>query len=429
MASPLTYYKVSSLEEPYTISVSLQGDIRVQRGLTAASGVNLQGGGDGKAQPPVLSLGANGDPVVDPSEVLVQPLPPASSLPPGIKALVALDRFLTIQVSATDPEGDPLSARWRCTGGSFSLPSPRPMTWNPHSQRWETRVEWRPPSTATVGQVFELNCDVQDDRGGSITVGGNVVSALKVQTAPSGKLVADYRYGTVISIFSPDGSGMREINLPDTVCMLSGTPDGERLLFAFWSGAAFAGTIGASNLDGTNLRILADLRGTIGSLCDPSVAPSGRIAAWSSGGVVVMNGDGTNPQTITSGGDHYCPRWSPDATKVLYSQADYEIFRVDADGSNQVDLGPGTAPTWSPDGTRVLFRRSDGTYLMNQDGTGVQKISNDSSPNSGDCLAWSPDGSQVAWVNNNDVVVANADGSSPKVVATFPQLNHVQWLR
>ena len=55
------------------------------------------------------------------------------------------------------------------------------------------------------------------------------------------------------------------------------------------------------------------------------------------------------------------PAWSPDGTKIAYvstGRTGYEIFVMNADGSNPVQLtnnGDDEQPAWSPDGTKIAF--------------------------------------------------------------------------
>lgn len=434
VASSLVYYQANGFLDPYTISISYQGDIQVSKGLAGSQALSPSGSQDRASLPALPGLGANTDPTVNVADVEVLPVTPPDTLPPGIMTLVPLDRFLTIKIAATDAEGDRLKIRWRADRGNFSTQANRylPMEWSAARQRWEAVVQWRPPSTAVVGDEFNLNADIQDERGGTTTIGGEVVAALKVKTATNGHIVASFRYSSVINIFNPDGSGLRELHVPDTVCSMSGTPDGDRLVFSYWGGGPYCGSIAASNLDGTNQRILAALGYAI---CEPDVAPSGRLAVQASDGIHIFNGDTSGDRILVPpdawGNEAYYPRWSPDEQFVLYQQ-NGDLYKIASDGlSAPVPLGPGVSPTWSPDGTQILFKRSDGVYTMNSDGTNVQHVITGCVPSSdGNCLAWSPTGTKIAYICGTQYVqVADADGSNQIVIQTLPQVDSLLWLR
>jgi Tol biopolymer transport system component len=101
---------------------------------------------------------------------------------------------------------------------------------------------------------------------------------------------------------------------------------------------------------------------------------------------------------------------------------DYEIYVMDADGSNVVQLTFNTkldgSASWSPDGSQIVFDSDrDGDreiYVMDADGSNVVQLTNysggDSSP------TWSPDGSQIAFTSdrggNYEIYVMDADGSN-----------------
>jgi len=103
------------------------------------------------------------------------------------------------------------------------------------------------------------------------------------------------------------------------------------------------------------------------------------------------------------------PQLSPDGTQVLFvmDKPDWKanrrvghIFRIGADGANQVQLTFGergeSSPRWSPDGTQVAFlARRDADqhnqiYLLDTAGGEARRVTNH--PTAPGALAWAPDG-------------------------------------
>jgi len=74
----------------------------------------------------------------------------------------------------------------------------------------------------------------------------------------------------------------------------------------------------------------------------------------------------------------------------------WEIYVVDADGSNQQCLTDNLAadwwPSWSPDGSRIVFTSArDGNweiYVMDTDGSNLQRLTDN--PANDELPSWSP---------------------------------------
>jgi TolB protein len=155
--------------------------------------------------------------------------------------------------------------------------------------------------------------------------------------------------------------------------------------------------------------------------------------------IYVMNVDGSGVQRLTwSDREGSFPCWSPDGTRIVFGVDDglpsEAIFVMNSDGSAPRLVGAGAAPRWSPDGKRILFisrRDGDGDdrdhdteiYVMNSDGSGVQRLTRNRSVDAGH--AWSPDGTQIVfhsdrdgesgrWGPNLEIYVMNADGSQTR---------------
>lgn len=107
---------------------------------------------------------------------------------------------------------------------------------------------------------------------------------------------------------------------------------------------------------------------------------------------------------------------------------DYEIYVMDADGSEQIRLtqsaGFDFQASWSPDGTKIVFESErDGNreiYVMNADGS--EQINLTQNPNGDSGAAWSPDGKKIAFFSTRDgdtgIFVMDADGSGQTRLTT-----------
>jgi Tol biopolymer transport system component len=107
--------------------------------------------------------------------------------------------------------------------------------------------------------------------------------------------------------------------------------------------------------------------------------------------------------------------WSPDGTRVAFHTGD-GLYVINADGTGLQRLpGPGgNDPSWSPDSRRIAFALKQAVYAMNLDGSGLSRLGDGRRP------SWSPDGSRIAFEFTRDpgashpvyqIGVMSADGS------------------
>lgn len=84
------------------------------------------------------------------------------------------------------------------------------------------------------------------------------------------------------------------------------------------------------------------------------------------GSIRLTNLDGTNAIKLTSSLNDMHPRWSPDATRILFERnvlmddarnfvLSAEVWVMNADGSTQLKLADGFDAEWSPDGKRIAY--------------------------------------------------------------------------
>ena len=153
--------------------------------------------------------------------------------------------------------------------------------------------------------------------------------------------------------------------------------------------------------------------------------------------LMLINPDGTNPRRVTCGwnpqpikaGGGFGVSWRPDGGKLAlqgpnsYSQD--RIYTVNPDGAQFIQLAPHefgeTAPDWSPDGTRVVY--SDGKiYTIKADGTGVTPLPIGSSP------VWAPDHTKIVF-GYGDLRTVKPDGTGEASLTSPPIMGYpVDWL-
>ena len=161
--------------------------------------------------------------------------------------------------------------------------------------------------------------------------------------------------------------------------------------------------------------------------------PAHVIHGWPTSDIYVMAADGKNQRRLTNNpaSDH-SPSWSPDGKRIAFvSDRDghvhrripwltYEIYVMDADGSNQLNLTNNPhddrSPSWSPDGKRIVFESDRDNdrghnieiYVMDADGSNQINITNNLTEDR--YPAWSPDGERIAFsARREGHVVHNLD--------------------
>jgi TolB protein len=251
-----------------------------------------------------------------------------------------------------------------------------------------------------------------------------------VATVDSAGLVTAGGEGSTAIVVTPGDGGQSDT----AVVSVAGAPSlcsQDLIAFSRNSGGLNNSAIYVASVDGSGVTPLTG-RGTYTL---PVWSPDGSKIAFSNpipfscrascrNYILVMNADGSGVRQLTNGYD-ISPVWSPDGTRIAFSSnrdGNHEIYVMNADGSGQVNLtnNPGFDDwaVWSPDGTRIAFYSyRDGNneiYVMNADGSGQVNLTNN--PGNDISPRWSPDGTRIAFVSNRDgnyemIYVMNADGS------------------
>jgi Tol biopolymer transport system component len=134
----------------------------------------------------------------------------------------------------------------------------------------------------------------------------------------------------------------------------------------------------------------------------------------------VMNADGSNQTQITFNElDDEHASWSPSGQRIVFQrdfdpvrgELDFDILTMRADGTGQKNLTNSSGvidhqPDWSPNGRKIAFARApeaganNNIYTMSTDGSNVRQLTIDVLDN--EYPDWSPDGRRIAFNSNRD---------------------------
>ncbi len=234
-----------------------------------------------------------------------------------------------------------------------------------------------------------------------------------------------------IFVIGVDGSGKRQLTTSTgTDTSPAWSPDGSQIAFATPDAANVKVGIAVINADGSGLRRLAADSAFLDG--QPGWSPDGTQIVFTAGGgdaIDAMNADGSGRRrllTKLAGDDYRNPKWSPNGARIAFTStrgkasnnaADYELWVMNADGSNPRQLTTNTAeehhPDWSPDGSQILFGRggpAGGVFTIKPDGTSETKLVTDPFLSSVPSPCWSDDGLQILYQNLLGLKLVPANG-------------------
>jgi len=322
----------------------------------------------------------------------------------GNLEIYAMDTDGSNQTRLTDNSANDASTSWSPDGTKITFGSNRDGNWEIYTM------------DADGSNQSRLTENTLGDGGPSWSPDGKRIAFVSQRDSNQGE----------IWLMGTDGSNpTRLTNNTAADSSPSWSPDGTRIIFV-------------SNRDGNWEIYTMDVKGSNQTRLaeDPSVdiypswSPDGQKIAFVSNRdfdreVYVMNADGSNPVNLTNNapvnatyGLEPLPRSELDLNEIPYSilfescretdgKENWEICKIDADGSNYVNLTNTPEidemyPHVSPDGRLICFVANEGeeiesksrnVYYMNLDGTGRMKIAeNVYQP------FWSPDGKYIAYL-------------------------------
>jgi TolB protein len=213
--------------------------------------------------------------------------------------------------------------------------------------------------------------------------------------SPDGKKLA---FDSLPDIWTVDANGTHLKNL--TADSFSGgareatwSPDGAKIAFE-GDVASDVDQICVMNSDGSDVQVLTNAPGFN---LPGSYSPDGGQIAFTttrSGTgyeVWVMNADGSDQRSLVGG---VLPDWSPDGASILFRGSDdLYVFDIQSGRSRRLTIGAHVfRSAWSPDGTKVVFSQPDfkggfNLFVVNADGSDVTQITHDGNNDNPD---WQP---------------------------------------
>ena len=199
---------------------------------------------------------------------------------------------------------------------------------------------------------------------------------------------------------------------PASVDVVAGTP--AQITFDVSCGTRLAGAMVAVVRSGTadSIRVIGSdgsVGASIAAGTSPAVSPNGiRIAMIDTGGVTVMNADGSGRHVVIPKTYQPTPSlaWGADGTLLVRASGPggLGLYQFNSDGSGFQKLAASAAtasnPAISYDGRLIAADVGDKIATLAADGTGLRYLK------SGSWTSWSPDGALIAYTDSLGSVAA-----------------------
>ena len=299
-----------------------------------------------------------------------------------------------------------------------------------------------------LSRVFETAPDVA----------GGVPSPVPIVPHTNGRIAysASTQNGMELRTVLSDGSRDGTIPTPTGLPWLpSWSPDGSKIAVAIFPLGGGDREIWVMNADGSDPVEIASAE----NVSVPSWSPDGSTIAYAARTdgrteIHLAGSDGSFDRAIHAQAapgtfSIFSAKFSPDGTQILFDRgtdSGFDIYVMNVDGTHVRELtttGTDYDPHWSPDGTKIAFTREEivehngqrratsDIFVMNADGSDIQRLTEGGDRSTYLYPQWSPDGTKIAFVAGvtggpGPLVVMNADGSDPVEVVSGEVLG-ISW--
>jgi TolB protein len=264
------------------------------------------------------------------------------------------------------------------------------------------RIAYTRDMSRLVGHIFVKSIDGSGRRD---LTRNSTASNVAPSFSPNGRKIIFGRpiehFVSHIFVMSIDGSARRNLTRDSTAenYGFSFSPNGRKIVFTSSRGRGDS-NIWVMDRDGRHKRNLT--AGNQQSDGEAEFSPDGRSIAYSAWfdddpDIVLMSANGTDKRFLTFGGDfEESPTFSTDGGTIAFDSGypiddvDYDILAMDADGGNVRNLTPDRPNddlngSFSPDGGKIVFGDGSGNlFVMDADGSNVLALGLGSAP------VWTP---------------------------------------
>jgi Tol biopolymer transport system component len=169
----------------------------------------------------------------------------------------------------------------------------------------------------------------------------------------------------------------------------------------------------------------------------PDISPDGETIVFTGvkdedDHIFSINTDGSGLKQLTTATDSH-PDFSPDGKQIAFVRLNpdveededslappevFDLYVMDADGSDQHKLAAGSNPDWSPDASQIAYDGLGGIAAITPDGSGEHTLVELASD-----PAWSPDGEKLDYSagevgeRSNGLYVLTLDGGKKSQIA------------
>jgi Tol biopolymer transport system component len=243
-----------------------------------------------------------------------------------------------------------------------------------------------------------------------------------------------------IFTINPDGSGQKRLTNNDWAdTQPAWSPNGRKIAWLAYRGGYGLFTMNANGDNPTRLTNAKDSY--------PTWSPDGKKIAFArNDDLYIVNADGSGQATqlTTDPAEDTFPDWSPNGVKIAFMRGDGstgEIYTINAASPESATNQPiqltdkagkaNTAPSWSPNGAKIAFDSNrDGdfdVYKMDADGTNAVRLTGSTAMDGNP--AYSPSGTKIAFESKrngrSEIYKMDANGGTDETRLTQNNLQDV----